>query len=507
MQRAKPHRFAAVVLALLTQLSVGPEANATWSIVLADTETRAVGVASATCWDGQWLRPMLPVIRVGRGAANCQATWDHTGVIRQLVAQKFDEGCDPALAISQVEAVDPFFEYRQIGVADVFGGAAAHTGSSIPQGWNGGVHGQQETLVYSISGNRLAGPEVIDSVKNAVLSTPGDLAEKLMQGMLAAYVMGGDGRCSCNLYAPDACGAPPSSFTKSAHVGYMLVARPGDADGDCSAAGCATGEYYLALEVGGVQKKNPDPVLQLQSQMEAWRQTWVGRPDHFRSTVELSQPVLGSFGVSQATLTVSLVDWQGAPLHEGGALVQVMKAEGGDGVVLLGPVQDHEDGTYSCTLTAKAGSGRDGLRVVVDDHGGPVLLGAVATVIVAEPAALDVDLSSIEASGGSDVAVSIDVGAGMAGQPYALLASASGTTPGFDVEGLHVPLNPDFATWLSIHYANTPSFAHSAGFLDPQGRAQCALSLGPGAPFGAPFQALTFSVLSNGYASAPLPIK
>ncbi len=486
-----------------------PAARATWSIVLADTETKEVGVASATCWDGQWTKAMMPVVRVGQGAANCQATFDATGLDRQVVAWALKEGLPPEVALERLGVLDPQFENRQIGVVDVLGRRAVHTGVVIPQAWHGGVQGQEGTLVYAICGNRLAGEEVLDSVRNVVLGTPGDLAEKLMQGMLAALAMGGDGRCSCNLYTPAACGAPPFKvFEKAAHVGFMVVARPGDADGGCGAAGCATGDYYLSLEVGGVQSQNPDPVLQLHGKLQEWRASWVGRPDHYRSEVVVSEPVLGSHGVTESTLTVRLIDWQGTPLHEGGALVSVTKADGSDDVVNVGPCVDREDGTYVFPLTAKGGFGRDLLRVTVDDGAGPVLLHAVAPAITANPHALDLSLGGTTSGAASsfDAVYSIDGGAGLAGLPYLVLASLSGHVPGVDVGSLHVPLNPDVVTWASVAYANSPAFAGSAGSLDDQGRASFQVAIDAAALLAFGGETLTLVALTPGFASSPVGI-
>ena len=52
-----------------------------------------------------------------------------------------------------------------------------------------------------------------------------------MAAMQAARSMGGDGRCSCSPTLPTSCGSPPPSFTKSAHIAYMMVARAGDTEG------------------------------------------------------------------------------------------------------------------------------------------------------------------------------------------------------------------------------------------------------------------------------------
>ena len=66
-------------------------------------------------------------------------------------------------------------------------------------------------IVYAVQGNVLTGPAVITAAEQAIRTTPGDLAEKLMAAMEASRFFGGDGRCSCNGNSPTQCGAPPAS--------------------------------------------------------------------------------------------------------------------------------------------------------------------------------------------------------------------------------------------------------------------------------------------------------
>ena len=98
-------------------------------------------------------------------------------------------------------------------------------------------------MFYEIQGNILAGECVVPAIEQAVLETDGDIAEKLMAGMRAARGQGGDGRCSCSQSNATGCGCPPPGFSKSGHIGGIIVARIGDSDDPlCNAAGCADGE-------------------------------------------------------------------------------------------------------------------------------------------------------------------------------------------------------------------------------------------------------------------------
>jgi hypothetical protein len=67
-----------------------------------------------------------------------------------------------------------------------------------------------------------------------------------------------------------------------------------------------------------------------------------------------------------------------------------------------------------------------------------------------------------------------------AGHAYGLLASASGTTPGFAFGSVTIPLNYDFITAFTIENANLSPFFDSVGLLDPQGRGTATLVVPPG---------------------------
>ena len=66
-------------------------------------------------------------------------------------------------------------------------------------------------------------------------------------------------------------------------------------------------------------------------------------------------------------------------------------------------------------------------------------------------------------------------GAQGAGASYVLLASISGTSPGFDIGGAHVPLNIDAVTFLFLRVL--PLLPGFSGSLDASGKAQATLPL------------------------------
>ena len=65
----------------------------------------------------------------------------------------------------------------------------------------------------------------------------------------------------------------------------------------------------------------------------------------------------------------------------------------------------------------------------------------------------------------------LDASVGRAGKPYLILGSLSGTSPGFDIGGIHVPLNWDDFTNMTIAMSGTPNFMDFFGILDGSGQA------------------------------------
>jgi len=214
-----------------------PTAHATWSILIVDTRTGEIAVGSATCVTGIDLREETPVIVTGVGAATAQSAVDQTGQNRVFLRDRLLEGLSPDEILDALDGFDGAHQTRQYGIVDAQGRAATFSGAQAAD-WKGGMTGRIERgrpgppddLVYAVQGNILTGAPVVAMAVHAIEITPGDLAERLMAGMEAAAAWGGDGRCSCTSGTPTACGSPPPAPFKSAHCGYMLISRPGDAD-------------------------------------------------------------------------------------------------------------------------------------------------------------------------------------------------------------------------------------------------------------------------------------
>ncbi|MBU6412275.1 MAG: DUF1028 domain-containing protein [Planctomycetes bacterium] len=214
--------------AAATLTLIAGSASATWSIVLINTRTGEVGVASATCLENFDLRANTPVLLSGVGAATAQSFVDATGQNRVLIRDRLLGRVDPAQILNELSTFDSGHQTRQYGIADVRGRTATFSGTGA-NAWAGGRTGRTGDFVYAVQGNILTGAPVVDLAVDAIISTPGDLPAKLMASMEAARLMGGDGRCSCSS-GPTNCGSPPPTFTKSAHIAYLMVSRFGDLD-------------------------------------------------------------------------------------------------------------------------------------------------------------------------------------------------------------------------------------------------------------------------------------
>lgn len=83
---------------------------------------------------------------------------------------------------------------------------------------------------------------------------------------------------------------------------------------------------------------------------------------------------------------------------------------------------------------------------------------------------------------GSRQSMAIHPGAVHAGRSYLVVGSATGTTPGITLNGLHVPLNPDAYTTLLVGHGGGVPFVGFRGVLDAQGEASAAFVIPPNVP-------------------------
>ena len=368
---------------LLIAFGAAAPALATWSIVLVDTRTGELAIGSATCLANFNLEYFLPVVRPMIGVAAAQSAIDSTGSNRVTIYNEFGKQTPPDEILQILASKDPSNQSRQYGIIDVFGRVATFTGTGDGQ-WAGGLTGRFGTIVYGIQGNVLAGACVLPPVEAAIINTPGGLPEKLMAGMEAARSMGGDGRCSCFDEAPTQCGCPPPTFTKAAHVGFMIDARRDDLPGTCSGGtGCANGTYYMNFNVTNGSTGSVDPVLQLRTQFDAFRASKVGLPDVVMSVATPSKSALPNDGASTAELTILIRDFQSNPVDV--SPVTIVHDTDSSHSSTIGPAVRIGTGVYKALVVAGTHTGVDRLVVSVPIAGVTKKIMPDAVIAIVDP--------------------------------------------------------------------------------------------------------------------------
>src|SRR3989442_7625435 len=132
----------------------------------------------------------VPHVRAGVGAVCPQAS-----TVVEYGPRGLDllaKGVEPQAVLAQLLADDQQRESRQVGVIDMKGRAAAHTGTQ-----NGNWAGSRQGLNYTVQANIMVGPEVVEAVAKTFESTEGTgmpLAERMILAMEAGYATGGDRR-------------------------------------------------------------------------------------------------------------------------------------------------------------------------------------------------------------------------------------------------------------------------------------------------------------------------
>ena len=158
----------------------------TFSIVARsdDGETWGVAVASKFLAVGS----AVPAAVAGVGAIATQAA-ANVAYKGEALAH-LDEGATADVALQRLLDDDEGREHRQVGIVDLDGNAATHTGGECYD-WAGGVTGAG----YAIQGNILTGPEVVDAMRDAFEASSGQpLESRLLAAMQAGDSAGGDRR-------------------------------------------------------------------------------------------------------------------------------------------------------------------------------------------------------------------------------------------------------------------------------------------------------------------------
>jgi len=230
------------------------QAQHTFSIVAADPITGEVGSAGASCVDGaaqiggvHIISKLIP----NRGGINAQA-WicvDPNVNLDNGIDQMAD-GLSPDEIIQYLQENDACFsqnfnpEFRQYGIVDF-----DENGETRSAGFTGTSADDYKDHIlgpnYSIQGNILLGPEVLDQMEQGFLNTQGSLADKLMGAIQGANLAGADARCL--------------DRETSSTSAYLKVTKPDD----------ELNEPYLFLNIPEMPF-GEEPIDSLQTLYDSW---------------------------------------------------------------------------------------------------------------------------------------------------------------------------------------------------------------------------------------------
>jgi len=166
----------------------GQPQYSTFSLCAIDPATGQSGAAVTT--RVPFVGRAVPWVRAGVGAVCTQAS-----TVVEYGPRGLDllaKGVEPQAVLAQLLADDTARESRQVGVIDMKGRAAAHTGKQ-----NGNWAGSRQGRNYTVQANIMVGPEVVEAVASTFESTEGSglpLAERMILSLEAGYAKGGDRR-------------------------------------------------------------------------------------------------------------------------------------------------------------------------------------------------------------------------------------------------------------------------------------------------------------------------
>jgi uncharacterized Ntn-hydrolase superfamily protein len=167
---------------------VGDPQYSTFSLCAIDPATGQSGAAVTT--RVPFVGRAVPWVRAGVGAVCTQASTMVEYGVRGL--DLMAKGVDPKDGVPQLLADDAGRESRQLGMIDMKGRSAAHTGKN-----NNFWAGSRQGANYTVQANIMVGPEVIEAVAATFEATAGigmPLAERMILALEAGQAKGGDSR-------------------------------------------------------------------------------------------------------------------------------------------------------------------------------------------------------------------------------------------------------------------------------------------------------------------------
>jgi uncharacterized Ntn-hydrolase superfamily protein len=219
----------------------------TFSIVAADSTTREVGSAGASCLDlfaagfndPTFIGDLLP----DTGAINTQALYLAANQNNARTRMRLGESPSEIINWLVKHDAGDNFAVRQYGIAGFSDNSVSAAGFTGNQNTDYKNHrtGSIDGIHYSIQGNILKGAEIIDSMETRFRNANGDLACRLMASLQGANVIGADTRCTAD--------------GTSSLFAFVKVAQPADSYGNPS----------LKISVRTHDNSHIEPIDSLQS--------------------------------------------------------------------------------------------------------------------------------------------------------------------------------------------------------------------------------------------------
>lgn len=192
---------------LLLMPLVPASSSATWSIIVLDRASGAIGVAGASCTsDVSGIMALIP----GTGALMAQGIGYPPAMREALRLLRAGVAADSVLRAITASTNDTASQLRQYGMATFAGGQAQFTGAAAPA-----YHGERRAEEILVQGNILVGPAVLDQAMAAIQAARAagkPMEEVVLAGLKAGADAGGDSRCG----------------VQRATSAFLAVARPGD---------------------------------------------------------------------------------------------------------------------------------------------------------------------------------------------------------------------------------------------------------------------------------------
>ena len=335
---------------------LSPQAEATFSIVAVDTITGEVGSAGASCIAGS---NIIEDVVEGIGAINTQALYlsgNQANAHALLIAGIAPDSIMNWLVANDVQNNSTTRQYGAVTLAGQ-GASAAFTGGFTTE-WKGHLTGPG----YSIQGNILLGPQILDSMEFVFLNTSGPLEVRLMAALEAAKVTGADIRCT--------------SVDKSSISAYIKVVRIGDG-----------GIPYIS-EIVSNTTGSTDPIDLLRVKFDNWQLRQKADPD---SSIIISVPdAVRANGTTLISITIVPLNLDGDSLRYPDSVIIVNSGSG-----TLSAVVDNGDNTYSATITSDTVAQFDTLTVFIEAGGELVQLNSRPTVIYYACGDVNLDLTGL----------------------------------------------------------------------------------------------------------------